>query len=101
MLQDKRGRLLEPLGKWHEELDSKWRYSSTGTKSTIVQHQEDHTNTANNIMGGSINKIFSKDTSITQHERPGNPVPACMKENGIYVRGEVEPMRPMVRLHTS
>ena len=98
LLQDKRGKLREPLGKWHVQLDSEWRYHTSTNNTAITQHHEDKTTTTYKMTGGSVNKIYTKDSTTTQHARKGSPVPACTKENEVYVRGEITPPARAERL---
>ena len=90
-IQNKRGNLHKELGRWHQELESEWKYSADTKEIDKIHEVRDKMREVHELQGGSVCKIFSTETNRETTDVKGAPVPARTEASAIYVRGEISP----------
>ena len=88
-------RLSNPLGKWYENLDSRWLCRITPGSPTTLERTEGEVTTKHPLCGGGFRKIFCAQGIPGPRSAGTVPAPTIETEEALYVRGEIDATDPL------
>ena len=81
-------KLVQPLGRWHEDLDSEWKYKIAPASPDVIERTEDGLTTTHQYRGGGFKKIFDVEGQASIVRKDTVPAPTVENREALYVRGE-------------
>ena len=82
-LKNRQDKLKKPVGQWHTNLDSYWKYGYDPSTTHRIIKRTGTRQTLHSLVGGSYRKIYGCQGQQTRGIINLTPVPAATTESGI------------------